>query len=417
MPVDLLSSRDPAAPHNSRSRKNSTTGLRRVFEDTHRPLTDSAWGFAVLPLREGGLGLTRASSIHAACYIGSIMATMRLTNRLIYPLALPVTSLLDSALENISAGCSLGPNTDVQHLLARAANSPSGTLPDLQNELTAAIFEHQRRTLVPPLSDRSPESVRVRIRMHSVSSPSATLPFTTPPQSHAGTRVDPEIWITMVDVRIGNPLFSGATSCPFCNMSEKTANTPLDLHGQHASTCSRAEGTTSRHNDLRDWLFRSLKTLVPHLHIEREKTLMQDEHLPRTSQRKYDLFISDLSVSPRPQAYDLTIISPHSEPYVRNAGRNPTWAVQSAERKKIRKYGPSSTEKQIEFHPLAMDLYGCIGPTFDPGLHSVISLIAQRRGTSPITERSNLLTKMMSRALQLTAVAINRRRLDLMSPS
>ncbi len=87
-------------------------------------------------------------------------------------------------------------------------------------------------------------------------------------------------------------------------------------------------------HDLRDWLWRILKTLTPDLHVHREKPLLQDEDLSRNCQRKYDLDIADLSVSPRPQAYDLTFISPHSEPYARDGSRHPSWAATTRKRQR-----------------------------------------------------------------------------------
>ncbi len=120
-------------------------------------------------------------------------------------------------------------------------------------------------------------------------------------------------------------------------------------------------------------------------------------------QRKHDLYISNLSVPPRPQAYDLTFISPHSEPYARDGGRHPSWAADNAEKAKKRRYGRPSEENEIDFHPMAMVLYGRIGSAFERGIHPLISLTAQRRGTSPAQERSKLLTRFVSRVLQLTA--------------
>ncbi len=46
-----------------------------------------------------------------------------------------------------------------------------------------------------------------------------------------------------------------------------------------------------------------------------------------------------------------------------------------------------------------MDLYGRIGSAFERVIHPLISLIAQRRGTSPAQERLKLLTRFVSREL------------------
>ncbi len=62
-----------------------------------------------------------------------------------------------------------------------------------------------------------------------------------------------------------------------------------------------------------------------------------------------------------------------------------------------------------------MDLYGNTGSHFDRAFHPLISLIAVRRGTSPACERLDMYTRFAARSLQLSAIAINRRRLDILS--
>ncbi len=89
-------------------------------------------------------------------------------------------------------------------------------------------------------------------------------------------------------------------------------------------------------------------------------------------------------------------------------------AVGNAEKETKRHYEPPCEEKEIDFHPLAMDLYSRIGPAFESGIHTLISLIAQRRGTSPAQQRSKLQTRFVSRAIKLIAVGMNRRRLVLL---
>lgn len=53
--------------------------------------------------------------------------------------------------------------------------------------------------------------------------------------------------------------------------------TTLDEHGRHTCACPGAAGSTSRHKNLRDWLWRTLKTLAPNLHVHRDKPLLQDD--------------------------------------------------------------------------------------------------------------------------------------------
>ena len=109
--------------------------------------------------------------------------------------------------------------------------------------------------------------------------------------------------------------------------------------------------------------------------------------------------------------FDVTVISPHSEPYVSNRSNVPGYAPASAEKAKVAKYGLLCEELQIDFHPMAIDVYGSTG--FERGLQSIAAYIATKRGTCPISERRKILTQITSLVLQRTAVAISRRRLNM----
>ncbi len=74
------------------------------------------------------------------------------------------------------------------------------------------------------------------------------------------------------------------------------------------------------------------------------------------------------------------------------------------------------SQKGLELHPIAFDIYGSIGPSAEKGLNPLFEFISTEKGTSPSTERRAVLTQLSSTVLQLSAVAINRRQLDTCSP-
>ncbi len=77
------------------------TPNRRVFEDTHRPLTDQAWSCATLPLRQGGLGLTLTSLLADICYASSLLSIFPLAHGLISPLCIHLEARIGHSLDRL----------------------------------------------------------------------------------------------------------------------------------------------------------------------------------------------------------------------------------------------------------------------------------------------------------------------------
>ncbi len=61
----------------------------------------------------------------------------------------------------------------------------------------------------------------------------------------------------------------------------------------------------------------------------------------------------------------------------------------------------------MAFVPMALDVYGTIGPSTRRALQSFAQVIAVKRGTNVHGELKDIITTLCSRALQTTAVAIN----------
>ena len=131
------------------------------------------------------------------------------------------------------------------------------------------------------------------------------------------------------------------------------------------------------------------------------------------SRRRLDFYIDDPSFAPTPQGFDVTVVSPHSQPYVSSTKSTAGFALESAEEAKRVKYGSLCAELGMDFHPMAIDIYGSIGPGFAKGMDLIANYISSKRGTCPSTERRGLVTQLSSLVLQRTAVSVNRRRLHL----
>lgn len=66
---------------------------------------------------------------------------------------------------------------------------------------------------------------------------------------------------------------------------------------------------------------------------------------------------------------------------------------------------------EIDFHPMAFDVYGSVGPGTQTALHRISEYKASRKGTSLTAECHRLQLILSSLVQQRTAMAINRRKL------
>ena len=67
----------------------------------------------------------------------------------------------------------------------------------------------------------------------------------------------------------------------------------------------------------------------------------------------------------------------------------------------------------IRFFPLALDIYGGLGPSASKALAPISDQIAKIKGTCPSNEQYRIMLSLSSLVTQKTALAINRRQLDL----
>lgn len=166
-------------------------------------------------------------------------------------------------------------------------------------------MRHRLQAVTPSPTDRSELGIRTRVRFQSVSSPSACRPFTTMLNPDQGTRVQPEVWVTMTELRLGNRLYNGTQQFPSCCSSaarhgarhSRSRPIPLlDAYGHHATVCSCEDGSTRRHNALRNGLFK----LLGHRYSINAQTEWrpQDAHKPEAEQRRIDIYIDEPSFAP-----------------------------------------------------------------------------------------------------------------------
>lgn len=215
----------------------------------------------------------------------------------------------------------------------------------------------------------------------------------------------------MVGIRLGKKFFSGSERCPTCSEGNYRNPPLLDPHGHHAMTSAGKTGFVRRHNGLRDLLIAELSKPPICIYPKAEWHFAQDEDLPSMERRRLDFHIDSNNFGARAHGFDVTIISPHSSPYNRTSNQSSSQSLRKAEAAKIAKYGEPCSQEDVVFHPMAMDVYGSLGPGTEKGLLKIAEVIADRKGTTPRHELTVLKLKVSSHVTRMTALALNRRKI------
>lgn len=100
--------------------KSFDEGMRRVFEQVHRKMSDTAWLQATLPVRQGGLGLTLCTSINVIANAISNLTNMPLIERFLHATSTRVAILLAPSFDTLTANLDLRAELHLEALLSHS---------------------------------------------------------------------------------------------------------------------------------------------------------------------------------------------------------------------------------------------------------------------------------------------------------
>ncbi len=163
----------------------------------------------------------------------------------------------------------------------------------------------------------------------------------------------------MVDIRLGQPFYSGTTVCPQCATCPGP-NPLLDPLGRHALMCKVAEGTTRRHNALRDTLIHILSRPPFCQPSRREATLPRilHTHLPN---RVGILVASTPDFHPAPLVLDVTIRCPYARHVLSSAALKSSTVPNRGEHQKVSYYKTDCHAEGWDFYPCSFDSFATPG--------------------------------------------------------
>ena len=198
---------------------------------TNSKLSDIQWTQACLPIRDGGLGIRRASSLALPAFLASAASSAALQasilgNHVVVP---------DSSVETARQTWSSMYDTD----------PPAGLSANLQRSWDTPIIQMDMRSVLVAAS-----TAEDRARLLAIKSSHASDWLFALPISSCGLRLDDEAVRIAVGLRLGLHL---------CQTHLCPCGTTVDTRGLHGLSCKRSSGRATRHQQLNDLVYRALR--------------------------------------------------------------------------------------------------------------------------------------------------------------
>lgn len=202
-----------------------------VSSFTNSKLSDIQWTQACLPIRDGGLGIRRASSLALPAFLASAASTAALQesilgNQFVVP---------DSSVETARATWSSLYQTD----------PPVGLSVNRQRSWDAPVIQRDLMSVHDAASTAEDHA-----RLLAIKSPHASDWLFALPISSCGLRLDDEAVRVAVGLRLGLQL---------CQTHRCPCGTTVDTRGLHGLSCRRSSGRAARHQQLNDLIYRAIR--------------------------------------------------------------------------------------------------------------------------------------------------------------
>ena len=208
--------------------------VRQCFEQfTGLHPDDTQWLQATLSTKVGGLGLRNLSRHSSAAYLSSRSSCFQLCKELDPQHTWEVDTTTSSAFKAVQ---------QVNHLAIHDSVVPEPVPPGLQQRVLSSFIDAGS---LKHLTDPDNASLGSRAHMSLLGLEGAGTWLHTIPSDALGTKVDPRLYITMLQRRLRLPIFEEPFFCPLCNGV-------MDTLADHALTCACGGDRTKRHNLMRD---------------------------------------------------------------------------------------------------------------------------------------------------------------------
>ena len=323
-------------------------------------LSDLQWIQASLPVRNGGLGIRRVSSLAPSAFLASAAGTRLLQDKILPSLqASP-----DSAVNQVLALWSV-------RFSPASITCPVGTTAGIQREWDKPCVAADICTLLSSLPDR-----RDQARLLAVSAPHSGDWLHALPISACGLRLDDEAVRVAVGLRLGSKL---------CEPHQCPCGANVNPEGTHGLACRRSSGRSTRHHALNDLVWRSLiRADVP--------SVKEPAGLLRSDGKRPDGLTQIPWKAGRCMTWDVTVTDTLAESYLASTSTTAGAAAEGAASRKELKY--QSLASTHSFIPLAFETLGPINAKAISFLnelgHRLSNLTGEPRETAFLFQRISI---------------------------
>ena len=292
-----------------------------VSKITNSELSDIQWLQASMPIKLGGLGVRRVTSLAIPAFLASAASTLPLQDHILASSPCPSDTILEQYLSTWSSSADTDGIPD--------------PLPGKQSfwDTPSLLADHAR--IESSLVEQSQ-----RARFLAAQAPHSGAWLLALPVTNCGMRLDDEAVRVAVSMRLGLSL---------CIPHECRCGTLVDAHGLHAMVCKKAPGKHARHHVLNDIIWRAFGTAsIP--------AVKEPSGLCRNDGKRPD----GLTLIPwqggKPLVWDATVVTPLASSYVDRAATGAGVVSDLAADRKLDKYSSLSSAYTIQ--PIAVDNLG-----------------------------------------------------------
>jgi hypothetical protein len=292
-----------------------------VNKITNCSLDDNKWIQSGLPIRDGGLGIRRVSSLALPAFLASAAGSLPLQGVILANVALQPASFISSYLSSWSVQFGI-PTPDHPLSGKQSFWDRPGILADKVRVESNLTNEHERASFFAASAPHSGDWL-------------LALPITA-----CGLRLDDEAVRTAVALRLGLAL---------CVPHPCPCGEQVDSYGVHSLVCKRASGKITRHQAINDIIARAFVAADMPITKEPNGLLISDNKRP-----------DGLTLLPwqegKPLAWDVTVICPLAASYI--SGYTTGAAAELAASKKCVKY--ANLPNSYIFQPIAFENLGTL---------------------------------------------------------
>ena len=281
-------------------------------------LTDDQWLQASLPVREGGLGIRRVSSLASSAFLASAAGTQLIQDRI-----LSRTGIVGDDKYDHSLSCR--PQDTV----------PEGPVVNKQSAWDSLTVKKEYAELLDRYSEPSH-----RARLLAASAAHSGDWLHALPLVSCGLHLSDDAVRVAVGLRLG---------CVICQEHVCRCGATVDSLGTHAFSCKRSSARIQRHNYINDIIWRALgRAAVP--------CSKEPQGLLRDDGKRPDGLTLVPWMSGKCATWDVTVVDTLGGAYLQKSAIQAASAAETAAVRKMEKY--RSLVQTYQFVPVAMETLG-----------------------------------------------------------